>query len=66
MYSLGQATQQGVTCLPLRQRLEQYAMDGAVVAARIFSWQCDTAKVSGRASKHVCVECAVASERVSE
>ena len=40
-----EATQQGVTCLPLRQRLTQYARDGAIVAARIFSWQCDSAQV---------------------
>lgn len=40
------ATQQGVTCLPLRQRLTQYAKEGAVIAARIFSWQYADANVS--------------------
>jgi hypothetical protein len=40
-----EATQQGVLCLPLRQRLVQYAMEGAAIAARIFSWHCDSAQV---------------------
>lgn len=42
-----------MTCLPLRQRLTQYALDGAVVAARIFSWQCDSASTAKLRFKHI-------------
>ena len=48
-----EATQQGVTCLPLRQRLTQYAKVGAVVAARIFSWRCKSAAAAKHRFKHI-------------